>query len=316
MIHLDRGFAAPRSQPVSRGRFLALSGAMLAAAAAASRPAVAAEMTRKPIPRSKTGETLPVIGVGTNRFGRDGGATENKIGVIRTLLDRGGAVVDTAEAYGESEAVLGEIFTGLNARPKLFVASKLRRTGRADGVATMENSFKRLRTEVIDLMMVHNLVDTATQLPIMQEWKAAGRYRYVGASHSSPEEQEALAEVMAGQEIDVVQLNYSVDVRGPEQKLLPLAAERGIAVMANLPLGRGRLLEKVRGQPVPEWAAKELNCTSYAQLLLKFVVSHPAVTVAIPGTVTPKYMADNVGAGLGPMPTEAQRARIAAIWAA
>jgi len=235
--------------------------------------------------------------------------------VMKALLDGGGKVVDTAEGYGESEAVLGEIFANMGARQKAFFATKLGKEGRDAGIATMEASFKRLRTDVIDLMMVHNLRDTATQLPIMQEWKQAGRFRYVGVSHSNPDAQEALGDVMTKEEIDFVQLNYSIDVRGPEKRLLPMAKERGIAVMVNLPLGRAKLIERVAGTPFPAWAKEELGCGDYSQLLLKWVVSHPSVNVAIPGTTSPDHMADNLIGGHGPLATAAQRDKIAAIWA-
>lgn len=303
---------------MTRADFLKLAGAgALLAPALSAFPALAAEtMLRKPIPKSTNGETIGVIGVGTNRFGRDvtPETLPNRGAVMRALFEAGGNVIDTADAYPGSEQVIGDFLAAENLRDKAFIVSKVMKDGRDVGIETMNGSFDRLKTKMIDVMLVHNLRDTATHLPILREWKKEGRFRYIGASHSSPEQQEALLDVIEKENIDFVQLNYSVDVRAPENKLLPAAKANGVAVMVNLPLGRGRLLEKVKGQNLPEWAAKELNCTSFAQLLLKWVISHPDVTVAIPGTTTPRFMAENAAAGLGPLATPAQRAKIAAIW--
>lgn len=304
---------------MTRSEFLKLAGAaaLLAPTLAAGLARAAEPMLRKPIPKAKNGETIGVIGVGTNRFGRFEKPEEaaRRGEVMRALFAAGGNVIDTAEAYPNSEPVIGDFLAANNLRDNAFIVSKVMKDGREVGIETMNGSFDRLKTKVIDAMLVHNLRDTQAHLPVLREWKQAGRFRYIGASHSSPEQQEALLEVIEKENIDIVQLNYSVDVRGPESRLLPAAKANGVAVMANLPLGRGRLLEKVKGQNVPEWAQKELNCTSFAQLLLKWVVSHPDVTVAIPGTTTPAYMAENAAAGIGPLATQAQRDKIAAIWA-
>jgi aryl-alcohol dehydrogenase-like predicted oxidoreductase len=234
---------------------------------------------------------------------------------MRALFAAGGNVIDTAEAYPNSEPVIGGFLAENGLRERAFIVSKVMKTGREEGIASMNSSFERLRTPVIDAMLVHNLRDTQTHLPVMREWKQEGRFRYIGASHSQPDQQEALVEVIEKEAIDIVQLNYSVDIRAPEERLLPAAKANGVAVMVNLPLGRGRLLEAVKGQDLPAWAREELNCTSFAQLLLKWVIAHPDVTVAIPGTTTPAFMEDNAAAGFGPLPTPAQRDKIAAIWA-
>jgi aryl-alcohol dehydrogenase-like predicted oxidoreductase len=304
---------------MTRSAFLksAAAGLMLAPSLLGMPAFAAGPMQRKPIPNSKNGETLPVIGVGTNRFGRFEKPEEaaRRGEVLRALFEGGGSVVDTAEAYPGSEVVIGDFLDANKLREKAFIVSKVMKDGRDLGIETMNGSFARLKTKVIDGMLVHNLRDTQTHLPVLREWKQEGRFRYIGASHSTPDQQEALFDVIAKEKIDLVQLNYSVDTRGPEQRLLPAARDNGVAVMVNLPLGRGRLLEKMKDKPVPEWAQKELNCTSYAQLLLKWVISHPAVTVAIPGTTTPRYMAENAAAGAGPLATPAQRDKIAALWA-
>lgn len=303
---------------MTRANFLKLAGAaaLIAPGFSALAAQAAEPMLRKPIPKSPNGETIGVIGVGTNRFGRFENPEEGarRGAVMRALFEAGGNLIDTAEAYPNSEPVIGDFLAANNLRDKAFIVSKVMKDGRDVGIETMNGSFDRLKTKMIDAMLVHNLRDTQAHLPTLREWKQQGRFRYIGASHSSPEQQEALLEVIEKENIDIIQLNYSVDVRGPENKLLPAAKANGVAVMANLPLGRGRLLEKVKGQDVPAWAKEELNCTSFAQLLLKWVVSHPDVTVAIPGTTTPRYMAENAAAGAGPLATPAQRERIAAIW--
>jgi len=301
---------------LSRKQFLTGAAALAAAStlpAGASR-AQSGPMNMKPIP--KTGEMTPVIGLGTNRFGRLESAEDKARGaeVIRALVGGGASVVDTAEAYGASEAVLGEIFESTGTKDQVFMATKVYDNNRESAIAKMENSFKNLRTDVIDLMMVHSNQATEQNMPVIQDWKQAGRFRYAGISHSNAETQGELVDEMINRDLDIVQLKYSVNERMAEDRLLPTAADQGVAVMANVPLGRGSLLEQVQGQDVPEWAREELMCDTFAQLLLKFVISHPAVTVAIPGTTTPRYMVQNCIAGQGPLADEKQRKRIAAIW--
>jgi diketogulonate reductase-like aldo/keto reductase len=198
-----------------------------------------------------------------------------------------------------------------NARAKAFIATKVWTRGRDAGTAQMQNSFKLLKTDRIDLMQIHNLVDWKVHLSTLRQWKEAGRIRYLGITHYTESAFADLEAVMRAEPLDFVQLNYSAIDRAAERRLLPLAAERGIAVIVNYPLASGSALRETGRLPLPDWAA-EIDCTSWSQLLLKFVVSHPAITCAIPGTGNPEHMADNAQAGLGRMPDEAMRARIVA----
>jgi len=300
---------------LNRKQFLSLSAAAAAAVALPMRAfAAAPAMVTKTIP--KTGEKLPCIGLGTIRFTERGDDAQMARfqQVIQTLFDNGGTLVDTATSYGDAESIIGELFEKMDGRAKSFLATKIRIEGRDQGIASIENSFKALRTDKLDLVQIHNLIDTHVHLETLRDLKAKGRIRYIGLTHFRAEEQEALGEFMEKEDLDFVQLNYSVDVREPEKRLLSIAQDKGIAVLVNLPLGRTEPLKRVAGQQVPEWAKQELNCTSFAQLLLKFVVSHPAITAAIPGTTNPVHMVDNAHAGIGPLADAKQRERIAAIW--
>ena len=269
-------------------------------------------MHTRPIPSS--GEQLPVIGCGTYRgfdVGPQSAAYRRLHPVLDALFTAGGCVVDSSPMYGRAEAVAGGLLAESHAHSKAFLATKVWTRGRDAGIAQMEDSFKLLRTDRIDLMQIHNLLDWKIHLPTLREWKAAGRLRYIGITHYTSSAFADLEAVMRAEPLDFVQLNYSAVDRAAERRLLPLAAERGIAVIANYPLASGSAPRAVRGRPLPDWAA-EIDCTSWSQLLLKFVVSHPAITCAIPGTGNPEHMADNARAGTGRMPDEAMRARIAA----
>ena len=269
-------------------------------------------MHTRPIPAS--GEELPVIGCGTYRgfdVRADNAAYQRLYQVLDALFAAGGSVVDSSPMYGRAEAVTGALLAEAQAHPKAFIATKVWTRGREAGIAEMENSFKLLKTDRIDLMQIHNLLDWKTHLPTLREWKAAGRFRYIGITHYTASAFADLEGIMRAEPLDFVQFNYSAVDRAAERRLLPLAAERGIAVIANYPLASGSALRAVTGRPLPPWAA-EIDCTSWSQLLLKFVVSHPAITCAIPGTGNPEHMADNARAGIGRMPDDAIRARIAA----
>ena len=269
-------------------------------------------MHRKPIPSS--GEPLPVIGCGT-WIGFDvsprGAEYERLREVLLALFDAGGSVVDSSPMYGRAEDVAGRLLEETGTRERAFVATKVWTSGRESGIRQMEESFRLLRTKTIDLLQVHNLVDWRTHLAVLREWKAQGRVRYVGVTHYTSSAYPQLEQVLRSEALDFVQLNYSVDDRAAELRLLPLAAERGIAVLVNRPFGGGGLLRSLRGRPLPGWAG-EIGCESWAQLLLKFVVSHPAVTCAIPGTGNPAHMRANALAGTGTMPDEALRRRMIA----
>jgi len=299
---------------LSRAAFLKLAGFATALPLLPTATLAAEAVATRPIPKSKTGEQLPVIGLGTaQEFGvrSDAGNMEAKSNVIKTLVDKGAKVLDTAASYNDAEAVCGEFMEKLAVRPKIFIATKFGENGKAAGQQSVENSFKRLRTPMIDLMYVHNMIDVDTHLPSLKEYKAANRIRYFGVT-STGGNQDRLTTWM--EQIDFVEFAYSVDFRAPEQRLLPMAKDKGVAVFVALPFGRNRLLNKMRGKEVPTWAREELGCKTYAQLALKFLVSHPAVTVAIPGTENPGHMAENIEAGMGPMADEKQRARIAQLW--
>ena len=265
-----------------------------------------------------SGEQLPVIGCGTYRgfdVGRQSAAHERLHQVLAALFAAGGSVIDSSPMYGKAEAVAGELLAVSNAHTKAFIATKVWTRERAAGIAQMQNSLKLLKTDQIDLMQIHNLLDWKVHLPTLREWKEAGRIRYLGVTHYTAGAFADLEAVLSSETLDFVQFNYSAVDRAAERRLLPLAAERGIAVIANYPLASGSALRAVSGQPLPGWAA-EIDCTSWSQLLLKFVVSHPAITCAIPGTGNPAHMADNVRAGFGRMPDETMRNRIAACCAA
>jgi diketogulonate reductase-like aldo/keto reductase len=261
-----------------------------------------------------SGEQLPVIGLGTWQtfdVGTGAGEREPLRQVLSDFMALGGRVIDSSPMYGSSEEVAGDLAADLNLQDKLFVATKVWTTGREAGIRQMEDSMRKLRASRIDLMQVHNLVDAETHLATLRAWKDEGRVRHIGLTHYTSGGQETLARFIAAQPIDFIQINYSIGERDAERRLLPLAQERGVAVLVNRPFAGGDLFRRVRARPLPEWAA-EIDCDSWAQLLLKFVVSHPAVTCAIPATSDPRHLRDNMGALRGRMPDDTMRARIAA----
>lgn len=269
-------------------------------------------MHTRPIPSS--GERLPVIGCGTYRgFDVDfnGPAFDRLRGVVNSLFEAGGSVIDSSPMYGRAEEVAGRLLVDSKAGAKAFVATKVWTRGREAGIGEMRRSMKLLESDPIDLMQIHNLLDWRTHLPTLRSWKEAGHIRYLGITHYTASAFADLEEVMRSEPLDFVQLNYSAVDRAAERRLLPLAAERGTAVIVIYPLASGSALRAVSRRPLPDWAA-EIDCNSWSQLVLKFVVSHPAVTCAIPGTGNPDHMADNALAGFGRMPDAGMRDRIAA----
>lgn len=255
---------------------------------------------------------LPRIGLGTwQTFDVGGSESERKPleEVLSLFVQLGGRVVDSSPMYGNSEEVLGDLAVKAGVRNKLFMATKVWTTGRAAGIRQMESSERKLRGPV-DLMQVHNLVDVDSHLRTLKEWKAAKRLRYIGITHYTSSAYADLASVLRRGGIDFVQLNYSLAEREAEQSLLPLAKELGVAVLVNRPFGGGSLFRDTRGKALPGFA-KEIGCTSWAELFLKFVVSHPAVTCAIPATSKAEHLRQNMRAGTGPMPDAAMRKRIA-----
>lgn len=308
---------------IHRARFLRLGAAMAAQLALAplhaqnAAPAVQPlmqPMQRRAIPSS--GEQLGIIGCGTWQTFDVGSAEEDRkrlAEVLRILFDAGGAVVDSSPMYGRSEAVTGDLLTQLDMHDRAFVATKVWTRGAAEGVRQMEESMRLLQHKRIELMQIHNLVDWRTHLKTLRAWKQEGRIKYLGITHYTESAFGELESIMRAEKLDFVQLNYSLDDRAAEARLLPLAAERGIAVLVNQPFGGGGLLRGLVDKPLPAWAG-EIGCASWAQVLLKYVVSHPAVTCAIPGTSRPQHMRDNVAAGMGVLPDAAMRRRMAEEW--
>lgn len=249
-------------------------------------------METRPIPR--TGEALPVIGVGTWRsfdVGRGERARAPLRDVLRSMMRGGGTIVDSSPMYGRAEGVAGDLIEELAVRDSLFMATKVWTDGREDGIAQMTESMRLLRTGRIDLMQIHNLVDWRTQLRTLREWKESGKIRYLGITHYTPSAFSQLADIIEAEDIDFVQLPYSIAVRNAEARLLPLAAEKGVAVMVNRPFEGGRLFSTVRGSPLPGWAEEE-GITCWAGFFLRFILSHPAVTCVIPATSVPERMAE------------------------
>jgi aryl-alcohol dehydrogenase-like predicted oxidoreductase len=251
-----------------------------------------------------TAMPLPVIGCGT-WLGFDVGGNpieiERRGQVLDALFKAQGRVVDSSPMYGSAEAVVGELLSRRDERDEAFVATKVWTSGKREGIAQMERSMRLLRCEHIDLMQIHNLVDWQVHLPTLREWKAQKFISYIGVTHYTESAYADLEKVMKREELDFVQFNYSIAHRDAEKRLLPLAAERGMAVLINLPFGGGNLLKSLRTKPLPAWA-DAIDCTSWNQVLLKFVLSNPAVTCVIPGTSSPAHMADNAKAGTGEIP--------------
>ena len=284
--------------------------------AAATGPAgagVAPSPLERPIPSS--GETIPAVGLGTWRT-FDVGASATERAPLKDVLQRfaelGGRVVDSSPMYGAAESVVGDLATDLAITDKLFLATKVWTSGRDPGVAQMEQSLRRLRRQRLDLMQIHNLLDWRTHLRTLREWKAAGRVRYVGVTHYTSSAYDELERVLRGEPLDFVQVNYSLGEREAERRILPLARDRGIAVLVNRPFSEGGLFQRVRGRALPEWAAA-LDCESWAQFFLKWILAHPAVTCVIPGTSRPQHVVDNMNAGVGRLPDAATRERMAAL---
>jgi aryl-alcohol dehydrogenase-like predicted oxidoreductase len=266
-------------------------------------------LLQKKIPSS--GEMIPIIGLGTARRYEEVKTEAEKIPLRETILkfkEVGLKVIDSSPSYGTAEAVVGEIVDGLKIRDSLFLATKvsLREIGREQGIAQIEQSFKKLRTNKIDLIAVHNLRDTQVQLRTLREMKQAGRIRYVGITTSFDNQYGEFERTMKNETLDFIQVDYALDNRDAGERIIPLAADRAMAVMINLPFGRGRLFNAVQGKKLPQWAS-EFDCASWAQFFLKYIVSHPAITCAVPGMAKAEYVTDNVGAARGRLPDAAMR---------
>ena len=288
---------------------LAVAGALAALGTNFARAASAPLLQRK-IP--KTGELLPAVGLGTYRtfdVGASSTDRESLKEVLQLFVRTGGKAVDSSPMYGRAEGVLGDLAVELGVTKSLFLATKVWTTGRDAGIRQMEDSFRLLRTDRIDLMQVHNLLDLGTHMQTLREWKASGRIRYIGITHYHEGAYGELTRLLATADYDFVQLNYSIAEREAERAILPLAMERGVAVIVNRPFAQGELFARVRDKPLPPWAA-EIDCTSWAQLFLKYVLANPAVTCVIPATSKPKHLADNMDAGVGRLPDDAMRQRM------
>jgi aryl-alcohol dehydrogenase-like predicted oxidoreductase len=296
---------------------LALASGLVTSLGGANALLAADALLHRRIPSS--GERLPVIGVGTNNYSP---TTPEERAARRAVLERltgsGLRVIDTAPLYRESERVIGELLAEIGNRPKAFLATKVTAPNktREEGLASMEESMRRLRTDFIELMQVHNLIGTEVLLPLIREWIAAKRIRYVGVTTSRDEQYPEIVRLMRAESLDFIQVDYSIGNRGAAEQILPLAAERGIAVLINLPFGGrrdGNLFSRVRGQSLPSWAA-EFDARSWGQFFLKYVLSHPAVTCAIPGMTKIANLDDNLGAARGRLPDAAMRKRMEEFW--
>ncbi len=260
----------------------------------------------------KTGEAIPAVGLGTWQVFDVASDAKEKAQAEETLkafVELGGRVIDSSPMYGSSESVTGELAAALGVGAKLFVATKVWTSGRQAGIRQMEESMRKLRVERLDLMQVHNLVDASTHLATLREWKNAGRVRYLGVTHYHAGAHADLEKIIRPGDVDFVQVNYSLAEPEAGRRLLAAAADSRTAVIVNRPFAEGAMFRRVRGGPLPAWA-REIGCASWAQFFLKWILGHPAVTCAIPGTRNPKHVADNLGAASGPLPDEAMRRRM------
>lgn len=298
---------------VSRRTFLSSLAVALASSWFSPLELLAAEKTaiRKIIPAS--GETLPVIGLGTSgTFEITGGeaALSGLAKVLQTFFASGGELVDSSPMYGQAEQVIGKLLKRVGNRDKLFAATKVWTDGKQAGIRQMENSLQKWGISRFDLMQIHNLRDWQTQLKTLKVWKAEGKIRYTGITTSHGRYHQDLEKILRNESLDFVQFSYNIQDRDVEQRLLPLAADRGMAVLINRPFQRGDLFRKVKGKALPDWAAG-CDCASWGQFFLKFIVSHPAVTCVIPATSKIHHLQDNMAAGFGRLPNTAMRKRMA-----
>lgn len=291
---------------------------MIASAATVLPWWASASETMRTCPIPVSSEELPMVGLGTSRVFDIGASSDDRAPrreVLNALVAAGGTLVDSSPMYGRAEGVVGDLASEIGATEKLFMATKVWIDGRSAGIDQMNTSARRLRKATIDLMQIHNLRDWEVHLETLTAWKEEGRIRYIGITHYRADAFPRLEKVLSSEQFDFAQFNYSLGEREAEARLLPLCAERGIATMINRPFMRGELFRRFGDQPLPEWAA-EADIDSWGQLFLKFVISHPAVTCAIPATAKPEHMVDNAGAGFGRLPDEALRERMVALLSA
>lgn len=292
----------------TRREFLGLLGAAGAGVALPGllRAAPGDSLITRPIPG--TGERLPAVGLGTWR-GLSLANRDNARRILRRFLELGGTVVDTSPMYADAEEAIGTVGAGLEALDELFLATKVWTDGQKAGRAQIEQSFDYLEKPVLDLIQVHNLRDWRAHLETLRALKAEGRVRYLGVTHYVTGAHDELEQVVRERDVDFIQVNYNLRVRDAAERLLPAARDRGVAVLVNRPFEGGSLFSRVKGRELPGWAG-EIGCSSFAQIFLKYVLGHPAVTCPIPGTDDPEHLEDNMGAARGPVPDAAQRRRM------
>jgi diketogulonate reductase-like aldo/keto reductase len=302
---------------IKRRNVLRLSAGLLAVHALGLRAADdtgSLPLIQRPVPSS--GEMLPVMGMGTSRTFDTPGDSESlaKLGeILRLFFAHQGTVIDSSPMYGEAESRVGDVLRKLEPTPALFSATKVWTEGKEQGIAQMEESARRMNVERFDLIAVHNLVDWQTQLATLKDWKEQGKVRYIGITTSHGRDHDAFLRVMRTEPLDFVQFSYNIEDRVAEQQLLPTAQERGIATMINRPFQRGGLFSRTRGKDLPAMAA-DIDCNSWAQFFLKFILAHPAATCIIPATSKPHHMTDNMAAGFGRVPDGDQRAEMLRIF--
>jgi aryl-alcohol dehydrogenase-like predicted oxidoreductase len=304
---------------LSRRTILAAGGAAAAAGAlpfgACAQAPAAGPIRTKKIPQADA--SIPVVGIGTSivfAYENDPVKHAERTEVVKNLVAGGGSLIDTAASYGTAEARVGDVVSETGLRPKVFIATKYAAGGaREQWLQSIARSQERLKTKSFELLQAHNVSDPNYDLAFLKEQKAAGVTKYIGITSSSDNAYAALEPVIKREKPEFFQINYSLADRGAEERLLPAALDSGCAVLTNLPFGRASMFGKVSGKPLPDWA-KDIDATSYAQIFLKFLLSHPAVTAVIPGTDKPQYMLDNLGAGRGRLPDAAMRKRIAEWW--
>jgi diketogulonate reductase-like aldo/keto reductase len=270
-------------------------------------------MLQRTIPSSA--EKLPAVGLGTwQTFDVGNGESERSPlrAVLKTLVEKGGSVVDSSPMYGNSESVVGDLSTDLHVNDKLFIATKVWTSGKQSGIDQMNNSFSLFKRKKIDLMQIHNLLDWHTHIKTLRDWKAEGKIRYFGITHYSESAYASVEQILKTQTLDFLQINYNMLNRKAEERLFPLAQEKKVAVIINQPFEEGNLFGRVKGQTLPVWA-KEFDCESWGQFFLKFILAQPAVTCVIPGTSKPRHMLDNLGAAMGKLPTPDHLKRMASL---
>jgi aryl-alcohol dehydrogenase-like predicted oxidoreductase len=303
----------------SRRRVLTLGAGLAASAWLPARGKAqtgTSGLIARPIPHS--GESLPVVGLGTSQVfevGDDPARRQACAEVVKTLVAGGGKLIDTAPSYGNAESVVGDLLAATELRGRVFLATKLEDYDRDTGAAQLHASLQRLRTDRVDLMQLHNVGDPHQDLAMLREWKSQGFCRYIGVTTSFGGDFNAVEAVVRRQKPDFLQVNYSLADRTAEKRVIPSAAEVGAAVLTDLPFARNRLFGAVRGQKLPEWAG-DFEATSWAQFFLKYLLGNQAVTAVIPGTSNAEHMADNLRAGRGRLPDAAQRARMVAFFEA